>query len=237
MISGNGFPYRGKSRLAAISHYGETGFNVPILIGFLIADAVLILLHSVLGLLFLNGLIPTFPEALRIDRDWAMGEVLTYIKWLVLAALSALLLRRQRQVIYLGFFIFSLVALLDDSLQLHERFASPLVAAIAPGLALPPGAGELIFIAFEGIAVAGTLVYGWIKAPFIIRRQTVALFLLLGAAAFCASAIDFLHVYTPAYSILGGIVGIIEDGGEMVFLSLAVGYAAGLASQARAIPA
>lgn len=237
MSSGNGFSNRGISRLAAISRHTGTRFHVPILMGFLIADAVLILLHSVLGLLFLHGSIATFPDILRIDRDWALGEILNYVKWLVLAGLSALLLNRHRQVIFLGFVLFSVVALLDDSLQLHERFASTLVAATAPGLDLPPGAGELIFIAVEGIAVAGTLVYGWIKAPFIIRRLTVPLFLFLGGAAFCAAAVDFLHVYTPAYSILGGIVGILEDGGEMVFLSLAVGHAAGLFLQAQAAPA
>ncbi|WP_207099953.1 hypothetical protein [Paracoccus shandongensis] len=99
---------------------------------------------------------------------------------------------------------------------------------------MPRGMGELIFMALEGVAVAGTLVYGWIKAARPVRRQVVPLLLLLGAAAFCAAAIDFLHTRSAPSSITAGLLGILEDGGEMVFLSLAAAYGASLALRGRA---
>lgn len=209
-------------------------FSGPITLCLVLADAALIILHGCLGLLHMESGAAGIPDFLRIDRDWSLGEMLNYAKWLVLAGLSALIFCRQRQVVFLAVMILSMVALLDDSLQLHERFGSLADRALDLDRYLPRGAGEIIFMAIEGMAVAVALVYGWTKATSSVRRQIVPLLLLLSGAAFCASAIDFLHVHAPANSITAGILGIFEDGGEMVFLSLAVGYAAGLTRQSRA---
>ena len=61
----------------------------------------------------------------------------------------------------------------------------------------------------------------------------MSLFLLLGGAIFCGIAVDFVHAQAMGGSIKAGILGIIEDGGEMIFLSLTVGHAASLLIRAR----
>ena len=233
MVIQNGFLKADSPKARGAAPRISAAFPHSVTMPLLVADAVLIVLHGGLGLLSMASAL-AIPDILRIDRDWSLGEMLNYAKWLALAALSALLFRRQGQAIFLGVLILSLVALLDDSLQLHERFESAEVFGFVPVLHLPRGMGELTFMALEGLAIAGTLAYGWIKAPRLVRRQVVPLLLLLGAAAFCAAPIDFLHLQAPPRSIVAGLLGILEDGGEMVFLSLAVGYAAGLALQARA---
>lgn len=203
-------------------------FPVPLTIWLLLADCVLILAYGLLGLLSLAGAISAIPDILRIDRDWALPETLNYAKWLALITFSALLFDRQRQAIFLAIGIMCVIALLDNSLQFHETLSMPLLSILVPGLALPLGVGEIIFMGLEGVLVLGPIVYGWVKAPPRIRRQVAPLLLLFGGAAFCAVAVDYAHTLVSGSRLLSRIFGILEDGGEMVFLSLAVSYAAGL---------
>ena len=208
-------------------------FHIPVMLGLLLADFVLILVHALLGALSVTGTIAVFPDALRIDRDWGVGEVLNYAKWLALAGISAMLFHQQKAMIFLAFANLCVIAFLDDSLQLHERYGIILTDAWLQGLKLPNGSGEIIFLALEGAIVAGPLVYGWTVAPSPVRRQVMSLFLLLGGAIFCGVAVDFVHAQAAGGSIKAGILGIIEDGGEMIFLSLTVSHAASLLIRAR----
>ena len=212
-------------------------FHIPAMLGLLLADFVLILVHALLGALSVTGAIAFFPDALRIDRDWSVGEVLNYAKWLALAGISAVLFHQQKAVIFLAFASLCVIALLDDSLQLHERYGIILTDALLQGLRLPNGSGEIIFLALEGTVIAGPLVYGWIVAPSPVRRQIMSLFLLLGGAVFCGVAVDFVHAQAAGGSIKAGILGIIEDGGEMVFLSLTASHAASLLVRTRPVTA
>lgn len=162
-------------------------FHIPVMLGLLLADFVLILVHALLGALSVTGTIAVFPDALRIDRDWGVGEVLNYAKWLALAGISAMLFHQQKAMIFLAFANLCVIAFLDDSLQLHERYGIILTDAWLQGLKLPNGSGEIIFLALEGAIVAAPLVYGWTVAPSPVRRQVMSLFLLLGGRYSAAS--------------------------------------------------
>lgn len=202
----------------------------------LIADMLLVTLHASLGFLILAGATSTFPEILRIDRDWSLGEVFNYFKWLALIGTSLALFYRKKSPIFLAIAIVCVVALLDDSLQLHESFSGPLTDALAFGWNWPRGTGELVFMAATGMLIAGPLIYGWRRSSHKVREQIVPLLTLFGGAIFCAGGIDFLHGQMTAVapnSIKAGILGIIEDGGEMVFLSLMVSYVVGLISRSK----
>lgn len=202
----------------------------------LVVDTLLITLHAGLGLLILAGAIFTFPELIRIDRDWSLGEVFNYFKWVALTGISLALFSRQKSPIFLAIALICVVALLDDSLQLHEGFSGPLIDTLAPGWNWPRGTGELVFMAVTGMLIAGPLIYGWRQASHKVREQIVPLLALFGGAIFCAGGIDFLHGQATAVapnSIKAGILGIIEDGGEMVFLSLMVSYAVGLLARSK----
>ena len=37
--------------------------------------------------------------------------------------------------------------------------------------------------------------------------------------------VDLLHLLAPEKSVLGGLIGLVEDGGEMIFISLMLAYA------------
>lgn len=152
----------------------------------LVVDTLLITLHAGLGLLILAGVIFTFPEILRIDRDWSLGEVFNYFKWIALTGTSLALFSRQKSPIFLAIAFVCVVALLDDSLQLHEGFGGPLIDALAVGWNLPASTGEMVFMAAMGMIVSGPLIYGWLRASRKVKKQIVPLLALFGGAIFCA---------------------------------------------------
>lgn len=209
----------------------STGFPFFITAALLLIDAAVMALYSGLALLLAADIINSIPTFWRIDRDGGLGERLNHLKWITLVGLSITLFRRQKATIYLGIAALAVVAFLDDSMQLHERFEYAILPKM--GFHLPRGAGEMIFVAAEGMVVIGPLLYGWVRAPKTIRRQVIPLFMLIGGIVFCAVAIDFLHLHVSENSVINHLVGIVEDGGEMVFLSLTVSYAAGLVIRTR----
>lgn len=207
-------------------------FHRTTLISLLMIDALLVAIHAVLGALFVAGASDAFPDILRIDRDWSLGEIANYLKWIALIGMCIALFTRQNAVIFLAVAIMCAVALFDDSLQLHERFSAPFSGLVDPAGRLPAGTGELTFLAMEGMLVAVPLLYGWIHAPRSVHRQIIPLLGLFFAAFVCAGVVDFLHVKAAPQSVLSGMLGMLEDGGEMVFLSLMVSYTAGLLDKA-----
>ncbi len=207
---------------------------MPVTIGLLVTDSVLILIYGILGLLSQQGSIVTFPASLRLDVDWGLGEMANYLKWIAISGLSLLLLVRSKAPIFLALAVLALVALLDDSLQLHERFGDAGLPALLPQLQLPAGVGELAFMMIEGVVLVGLFIWGWASTSKAIRRQVVPILALLGGAVFCAAGIDFFHTNAPDIPGLNGVLIILEDGGEMIFLSLVVGYVAGLVSRIQA---
>lgn len=204
-------------------------FDRQVTRGLLLVDVLLILLHVGVGIATVAGMIEKSPNALRIDRDWGIGETTNYMKWLFLIGIALTLNSRRKQPVFLGIALLGLLALLDDSLQLHEYFGD----VIAPLLFsdLPMGIGEIMFMTMEGIVVALAFAYGWKHSSPLARAQTLPLLLLFAGAVFCGVVIDFLHTHTPAATRLEDLMAILEDGGEMIFLSLMVGYAAALPSR------
>lgn len=55
-------------------------FHRTTLISLLMIDALLVAVHAVLGALFVAGASDAFPDILRIDRDWSLGEIANYLK-------------------------------------------------------------------------------------------------------------------------------------------------------------
>ncbi|TBN42632.1 hypothetical protein EYE42_04205 [Paracoccus subflavus] len=197
--------------------------------GLLLVDVLLILVHVGVGVATVAGVIGKSPNALRIDRDWGIGETTNYVKWLFLIGIALALNSRRKQPVFLGIALLGLLALLDDSLQLHEYFGDVIAPSLFPEL--PLGIGEIMFMAMEGIIIVLAFAYGWKHSSPSARSQMVPLLLLFGGMIFCGVVIDFLHTYTPGATRLEDLMAILEDGGEMIFLSLMVGYAAGLPSR------
>lgn len=202
------------------------GFDRRVLVGLLSVDALLILIYLIAGYLVASGRLSTFPDIINIGRDWSIGEILGYAKWLFLIAVMTTAYRRSPHLIFIGLAFLFAVVLIDDSMQLHENyngwttwlgFVDQTQSALR----------EVVFFGALGLIVAGPLLLGWFRAEKSVRWQVMPLLILFGGIAACGVGVDFLHTALPDRSVSAGLAGALEDGGEMMFLSAMVGYAAG----------
>ncbi|WP_243369662.1 hypothetical protein [Microvirga solisilvae] len=159
----------------------------------------------------------------RLDEDWGYAEIYNY---LLTSACVTLLLRAflvSGQRVYLGWAIVFAFVVLDDALMIHEWVGDHLasVAPTLPGLRAED-TGELIGWGAASEVLLLPLVWG----PRGSTQDAIGfgtvfaiIFVLL---CFCAMGVDMLHVVVGAKSrFASALLGIVEDGGEMLTLALA----------------
>lgn len=212
-------------------------FHRKMLSGFLAADILFFVIHSALGFATLKGLVQSWPDFFNIGRDWSGGEILNYIKWVLIVFALTAVYRKGRQPVFLGLAGFFFVCLLDDSLQIHERGAEWLIfnhdiyRFFGSGQAM---AGELITWTMLGVPALASLGIGWGASTTEDRQQIFPALLLFAGVAFCAIGLDVLHTVLDDRSLEAGVLGILEDGGEMVFLTFLLAFVWQIFSQAEA---
>lgn len=162
-------------------------------------------------------------EGLQLTRDRSYGEVFQYIKqfWLVLL-LAALAWQRSWQFcgVFAALFLFFLV---DDYAALHENMG----AALAQSFDQPTWLsietyhiGELlVFVVYAIVSLA--LVIACFPRPGVGRRLARDLIVLLALMAFFGVGIDAVRAI-PWPELVGDAIGALEDGGEMIVMSLIV---------------
>lgn len=213
----------------------KSDFDLRILAVFLSFDLLLIAAHLFLGLSSVLGWSLPWPWFLHIGRDWSAGETMNYLKWLIVVYVCFVAYSRSKSPIYLGLAALFLVSLLDDSLQLHERGAE----WIAKNFDLTNIVGdssahqvrELIIWAALGIVVLAPLVIGWVKSDISERRRCIPALMLFTGVVFFAVVVDVIHeaVFRGSNesSIYSGLLGVVEDGGEMIFVTLLASFMVG----------
>lgn len=168
-----------------------------------------------------------------LEKDGGFPEIYQYVKTFVAAALLFGLFKARRNATYLAWFLALCFVLLDDVLQLHETFGNFLLA----NYQLPTIAGidsylyvEAILWAIIGLPLMALLIYGYfrdVSTRMLSRRITylfIVLFLFAGIA-------DGLHAFIARFGsslpYVKGLTAILEDGGEMLALSLMTAYIIG----------
>ncbi|MDG1739068.1 MAG: hypothetical protein P8L68_18725 [Paracoccaceae bacterium] len=190
--------------------------------GLFALDTILIILSAAWGFAFLKELIAIRPDFWNIDRDWSAGEVLNYIKWLILAFVFLSAYLRNKAVMMLSLFLVVLILLADDSLQLHETLGPNVVHAIGLQHTLGEKAytfGSMVIWGGLGVVVLAITLFGWRTATVELRRQLYPVFAFFFAIIFCAVGIDAIHELFDFPKVIKGLLGILEDGGEMLFLT------------------
>jgi len=194
------------------------------LLGLLLIDFIIVLAH------FYNSvLIPDeqYSPFLSLVVDRSLGEVFQYIKWLFIAVVFVLIAKKQSAIGYVSWALLFLYLLLDDSLELHEKIGGYLVRDMT---ATPPlglrtqDIGELAVTAIAGGLLSILLLWSYIKGNTLFRSITKdMLWLMLGLAIF-GIGIDMLGQMVPPGRGIYFILGIIEDGGEMIIASAMACY-------------
>lgn len=174
---------------------------------------------------------------LTITNDWAIPEVTNYLKFVVIVFLLIRTFALVRQPVYLAWAFVYAVALMDDSLQIHEGLGAVISAWLGDvtlfGAELQADSGfrvqdlgELIVYGLYGVTFAGVLALGFLWSGTRHRVIGLGFGLLLGGLAFFVAAVDMVDRLVAAHSgTLAGVLATLEDGGEMIVISLTVAFA------------
>jgi hypothetical protein len=175
-----------------------------------LVDLLFILLHVAA----VNGLIGGDERLFRVDHERSLSEWFGYAKLFASSVLVFYLSasRRHYQLMPLALAIFYLG--LDDALRLHERMGEVLVPA-------HDNAGEALFMLIVGGATVMMAVIGYMLSERLRRIQIISVLLpilLLGVFAIVIDAFhEFVIRFVPASD---GLMGLLEDGGELVSMSV-----------------
>ena len=159
----------------------------------------------------------------HLDVDGSYPELYQYVKFGVIAVLTAALARVDRWYLVwtavFGFF------LLDDALLIHERLGEQL----APGLdsMLPidgQATAELGYFAVIGMAILVAAFLAVNRSSDAFRRFSIDIVMLLALGAFFAVGVDVVHGMLTLNYEADTLFSTVEDGGEMVAVSLMVIY-------------
>lgn len=199
----------------------ETRLAAVLLLLLLSADVAFVLAHFFLAIGLLND--PLF----SLEKDRGYSEFFQYVKILAIVALLFAVFARTKTI---GFGVWALLffyLLLDDALQIHEVFGGH----IATGLNFVPAMGlraqDFGEVAVSAIAAAlflPAIAFFYIRGTGQFRKASRYLLLLFVALAFFGIFIDLLHVSVKMGWRITWLLGVIEDGGEMVIVSIMVWY-------------
>lgn len=187
----------------------------------IVGDAFFILLHITKDVAGWQN------RLLELDTDRGYAEVFQYIKFIYIIVLLSLFswARRTWQVaLWIPVFIY---LLLDDSLRIHETGGGILVRTLGLQNMFALRAqdyGELLVVAIAGALLAIPLVIGYYKGTQLTKSIYRLLLCLVILLAIVGVGIDMLHI--AARRIYSGydFIAIIEDGGEMIVVSLIVAF-------------
>ncbi len=183
-----------------------------------LADLAFMMVHG----LYKMHLVSNAMFSIRMDFGYA--EVYQYVKEYWIVALLFLAAIKTRRIIYFAWSLLFLYLLLDDSLQIHEKLGAYLVNyfGFQPLFNLrAEDFGELIVSAFFGFLLFTFIGASYLFSDLVAKQISKHLFILAMSVAFFGVIVDMLHTAIPWGKTF---IGLIEDGGEMLAMSIIAWY-------------
>jgi hypothetical protein len=187
----------------------------------LAADLVFIVLHVL-------HMYTPFADNLSfsLEEDRGYGEVFQYVKFFWICLMLTLAFRHSRQLVYCAWALLFSYLLLDDALLIHEKLGVYLAEAleIEPMLGLrPQDFGELMVSAAAGSVLLSLIALAYLRSGNEAKSFSIAMAALFGILVFFGVGVDMLH--SALRDMPGGsLLGLLEDGGELVAVSLTCGF-------------
>ncbi len=152
-----------------------------------------------------------------ISRDRGIPEIFQYIKEAAIVVTLIVCYRRHRSAIYLAWAATFGYFLVDDAAEVHETLGDLLADGI--GLDEPFGldgrdAGQVIVSASIGLVLLTAIAVTTSGDRSVARPLTMRLLPLLVALGFFGVVVDVIDAID--------VLGLVEDGGEMATMSVAV---------------
>jgi len=202
------------------------------------ANKLLILLLSLdLGFIiihYINALTPLLDnDNFSIGIDNSFAEFFQYFKFASVIVFIIMIIRKTGTKHYLAWILIFAYLLIDDSIRIHDRFGSHI--ALKMNFNPPFGLrlmdlGELAVSVFSGIILISIIFRAYQKGSLLFRNVSKDLFILLFILVFFGVGMDMIHMIiidkVPESMLRGvnSLLGLFEDGGEMVSMSLILWY-------------
>lgn len=164
--------------------------------------------------------------SLEMDRGYA--EVFQYIKEYWIALIFLYLAIKKRNLLYLTWSLLFGYLLLDDSFEIHERLGEKVSAYFnfPPLLGLDGSDfGELTVSAFFGSIFFISMGVTYYLSECNVKTTCRRLLLLLLALVLFGVVIDTLHGMVDESHVWDSILAVVEDGGEMLVMSVIAWFA------------
>ena len=214
-----------KSFPALFSRQLISGKLFPLLIA---GDITFVLLHLV------HKFTPLLPYTLfSLTRDGSFSEYFQYLKELGVVVLLLSLAARHRKLLFASYAGLFLYFFADDFFQIHERAGESLANYIQllPAFGLrAQDFGELTVFGFFGFVFVLLIGLTHILSDPQTRQFSRQLLLLVILLAIFGIVFDMLEIGS-SHPVMGPILGILDDGGEMVVMSMITVFVANAARQ------
>ena len=185
-------------------------------------DLVFVVLH------FMNVLIHSLKNnLLSLEVDKGYPEMYQYLKFLWIIIVIIFIALKDASLHYVSWVLIFAYFLLDDSLQVHENvgyyISENLSFAPILGLRLQDF-GELAVSCAAGIILLLPLIFAYVKGSNRFRKISQDLTFLIFVLLFFGVVVDMAHIAIQLGDRVHFAIGAIEDGGEMLSVSLILWY-------------
>jgi len=161
---------------------------------------------------------------LSLRADWGIPEIWRYLKTIVVVVLFTRAYLRHSELVFGSWAFVFLLIVLDDALLIHERLGDLVGSWLSVGSGdIEAGeVGGLLIWSGLGLLALSVLVYGHQRSGDLARQVSRVFGWILGLLLFFAIGFDTLLALLSAVSGFATGAQIVEDGGELLVLSLAL---------------
>lgn len=198
-------------------------YNLPFLYTLLVIDFVFISLHALKSLGYVSN------PNLSVTKNFGYGESFMYLNELFIIGCSLWLgFKFRRSIFYLWAAVFVYV-LLDDSLEIHEKVGYYLGGWIKQHsditLIIAKESAEIGSFVLFGILLFTPILLIYVKTNISSLKVFIQdLLILFAGLLFFGIGIDFMNIFFETGTFLNGFLGLLEDAGEMVMISIIAWY-------------
>lgn len=202
---------------------------------FIIAHVIFMVMHLVVW--DTPGLLDEIQSDFSIVKERGFAETFQYIKafWLVL--MFVWLAVKGREPGFLAWALGFLYLGVDDLMEIHEEFGNSLALRYGFPEILgqrPRDVGEVTVLAIAGLILLALVGIAYLMGSERFRQASRSLLGLVAVFAVFGMGFDALHIVFLHRSP-GALFGLIEDGGELIVLSLIVWFVWRLATTPQAL--
>lgn len=207
--------------LQCIKNLNEHSASMFLLL-LLVGDFVYIALHCIEAFtLFLDN------PLLSLERDRGYSEMYQYLKWVWIIIFLIYIYLQKRFLGYIAWVLVFTYFFFDDALHIHEIIGGYIAGSLSIthgfGLRLQDY-GELIVSAIAGMSLLSIVVWAYGQGSQDFKNVSKDILLLIGALVFFGVVVDIAHIAIHFGWFVTFMLGVIEDGGEMLVVTLMLWY-------------